>query len=90
MDLDHINGNRADNRIANLREVPNAVNCQNKRAPLPKNKTGFLGVTRDAHGFRAAVMLNRRQHHLGRFDTAEAAHAAYVEAKRRLHEGCTL
>ena len=88
--IDHINGDRADNRIANLREVTNAINCQNKRKPLPKNKTGLLGVTFQAGAYRAAVMVNRKQHHLGRFKTAEEAHAAYVEAKRRMHEGCTL
>lgn len=88
--IDHINGDRADNRIANLREVTNAINCQNKRKPLPKNKTGLLGVTFQAGAYRATVMVNRKQHHLGRFKTAEEAHAAYVEAKRRMHEGCTL
>jgi hypothetical protein len=89
-DLDHINGDRADNRIENLRCVTNAVNCQNKRRPLSSNKSGFLGVTAHGSSWRAAVMVNRRQHHLGSYASPEEAHAAYVEAKRRLHEGCTL
>lgn len=89
-DIDHINGVRHDNRIENLREVSNALNCQNKRAPLPGNKTGFLGVTYQAGAYRATVTLNRKQHHLGRFATAEAAHAAYLAGKRKLHEGCSL
>jgi hypothetical protein len=39
---------------------------------------------------RARIAINGHQINLGRFRTAEAAHAAYVDAKRRLHEGCTL
>ena len=90
--IDHINGVRDDNRIANLRVVTNAINCQNKRRPLPSNKTGFLGVSK-APGkdrWRAHVMVNRRQIRIGTFGSPEEAHAAYVAAKRRLHEGCTL
>ena len=89
-DIDHINGDRADNRIENLRQVLNAVNCQNKRSPLPSNKLGILGVSWQKGAYRAAVTINRKQHHLGRFATAEQAHAAYVAAKRLLHPGCTL
>lgn len=88
--IDHINGDRADNRIANLRVVTNAINCQNKREPLPANKLGVLGVTFNKGAYRASVMLNRKQHHLGRFSTIEEASAAYVSAKRILHDGCTL
>lgn len=89
-DIDHINGVRNDNRIANLRVVTNAINCQNKRSPLPGNKTGFLGVHVARGKYRAAIMLNNKQHHLGRFDTPEAAHKAYVEAKRKIHKGCAI
>jgi hypothetical protein len=88
--IDHINGIRNDNRIVNLRAVSNAINCQNKRRPLPSNKTGWLGVTYDRGAYRAAVCHKGKQHHLGRFPTPELAHAAYVGAKRLLHEGCTL
>lgn len=87
-DIDHINGVRNDNRIANLRVVTNAVNCQNKRTS--SNKCGLMGVHFHKGAFRAKLQLNRKQIHLGRFATAEEAHAAYIDAKRRLHEGCTL
>lgn len=89
-DIDHINGVRSDNRMCNLRVVTNAINCQNKRDPLPANKAGFLGVSPNNGLWRAKIQLNRKQHHLGYFKTPEEAHEAYLEAKRRLHEGCVI
>lgn len=91
-ELDHINGCRADNRLANLRDVSRTVNRQNQRIPGAGNSTGFLGVSRDCRRqrFRARLKVDGRLRSFGSFDTPEEAHAAYLTAKRRLHEGCTL
>lgn len=91
-ELDHRNGLRTDNRIRNLRDATRAVNNQNKRAALPRSFTGFLGVTRDKRDGRyyARIYSNGRQISLGGYATPEAAHAAYVKAKRQLHAGCTI
>lgn len=88
--IDHINGVRDDNRIANLRVVTNAINCQNKRRALPKSKTGVLGVVKVGERYQANIHFNRKKRYLGTYDTAEEAHSVYVQAKRQLHEGCTL
>ncbi len=91
--IDHINGDRLDNRIANLRIASHAVNMQNKRVAMANNKScGLLGVTWNIQHERwqASVMVNKKRHFLGHFDTPEAAHAAYLEAKRRLQPGCTI
>lgn len=91
--IDHINGERADNRIANLRDATASINAQNIRACRRDNKaTGRLGVGFDPRDgrYRAKIGHQGRQKYLGSFSTADEAHAAYVEAKRRLHEGCTL
>lgn len=88
--IDHINGDRADNRICNLRDVPTSTNCQNQRRAQSHNKTGFLGVSPDRGRFRAAIWLDGKNLHLGMFDTPEQAHDAYLNAKRRLHDGCTI
>jgi hypothetical protein len=90
--IDHINGDRADNRIANLRVVTNAINCQNKRKPLPSNKSGYLGVSwsKNVKKWLASCMLNRKQYRAGYFDDPEVAHQAYLKLKRELHEGCTI
>lgn len=42
-EIDHINGNRADNRLCNLRDIPKDVNAKNKRMSS-RNKTGYNGV----------------------------------------------
>jgi hypothetical protein len=85
-DIDHINGDRMDNRIANLRDVPRSVNLQNQRRAKAHNALGVLGVRK--RGNRYAARIDNA--HLGYFDTPEEAHAAYVAAKREMHEGCTL
>lgn len=87
--LDHINGNKLDNRIENLRDVSPAANAQNKRRPQARNRTGFLGVSvhNGTGKFVAQISADGRKYHLGLFDKAEEAGAAYLEAKRRLHPG---
>ena len=90
--IDHINGTRADNRFANLRELNQSLNMQNQRRPRSDNASGFLGVCwNKAHGlWRAQIHTNGKQCFIGHFDTAEAAHAAYLTAKREQHAGCTI
>lgn len=86
--IDHINGDRSDNRIANLRDVSALVNRQNMR--VATGAVGLLGVSRHHRQYRAEIGHNYKNIVLGTFDTPEEAHAAYVQAKRRLHAGCTL
>lgn len=88
--IDHINGIRNDNRIANLRVVSGTLNTQNKRKAMPKSKTGVLGVVKVGGRYQANIHKNRKKHYLGTYSTAEEAHQVYVLAKRQLHEGCTL
>ena len=88
--IDHINGARADNRIQNLRDIPKRENAQNVR--LSRGKSGLLGAswTPSANVWRAFIKVNGRSKNLGDFQSAEHAHAAYVNAKRLLHPGCTI
>ena len=82
--LDHINGDRSDNRITNLREATNAENHQN----LGKNKnntSGFTGVTDCGNKWRAYIHKDGKKHHLGYHITREDAHAAHLKAKSELH-----
>ncbi len=88
--IDHINGQPTDNRIANLRLASSALNAQNQRKAHRHNRLGVLGVTQRGAKFSACIRVSGKTIHLGRYATAEAAHAAYVKAKREMHEGCTL
>ena len=88
--IDHINGIKTDNRIANLRCVSDRVNAENKRVARVDNVTGLLGVSPCRSGYRAILHVRGKQHYLGAYKTPEEAHAVYVEKKRQLHEGNTL
>lgn len=89
-EIDHINGIKDDNRIANLRDVPGAINCQNVRKANSRSSTGVLGVFREGNRFRACVVIGRKQRRIGTFDTVDEASAAYLQVKREIHAGCTL
>jgi hypothetical protein len=83
--IDHINGDKADNRIANLRVVSNAEN--NKNTSISKrNKTGVLGVFYDKKNnvYLASICQNAQVINLGRFQTKEEAARARKQAERDL------
>lgn len=90
--IDHINGIESDNRIVNLRECSHQENMQNIRKPSCDNRTGFLGVSwhKKKCKYRARINFNDKQINLGYFLTAEEASEAYINAKRNLHEFCTI
>lgn len=84
MFVDHINRDKKDNRIANLRLVTPIENTTNK-ALHGRNKTGVTGVCRSKSGrYRAYAKYNGKQVSLGTFDTLEEARMARVEAEQRL------
>lgn len=91
-EIDHIDGDPLNNRIANLRDVGRVTNQQNLRKAAQRNRAGMLGAL--WHGqnkaWRARIMVDGKSISLGCFKTPEEAHAAYIEAKRRLHKGCTI
>lgn len=90
--IDHINCNRLDNRIANLRAVSRSKNNENLRYPKSNNKTGFLGVTKiQSNGkFKAEIRVDGKSISLGCYGSPQIAHEEYIKAKRKLHEGNTL
>ena len=87
-EIDHINGNRRDNRIDNLRDVPKRINQQNQHKARASSTTGLLGVSKCRHrdGFLAQIRVNRKTKHLGFFATEAQAHAAYLAAKSVWHK----
>ena len=83
-ELDHINGIRDDNRIANLRAASGTENNGNRRL-TEKNKSGFKGVRKKSgRGWEAAIGFKREYFYIGTFRSPEEAGAARAEEARRL------
>ena len=88
MHVDHINGDKLDNRRANLRVVTNQRNQVNRKRLNRNNNSGVRGVAyrpslSPKKPWRAQIMVNHRGMHLGLFATKEEAVAARREAELR-------
>lgn len=91
--IDHKNGDRGDNRWGNLRDVPPRVNAQNIKGPRDHNQLGVLGVYMEKRSGKFLARIRDaegKQTRIGRYDSADEAGRAYLDAKRRLHAGCTI
>ena len=90
--IDHIDGDRLNNRIANLRLATMSENLQNRKGPAANNKLGFIGASFDKRDGRwtAWIKANGKSVYLGRYATGEEASQAYLNAKRELHPFNTL
>ncbi len=78
-DLDHINGNRKDNRLINLRKATRSENLQNQ------TKAKGFHWFEPAKKWMVSVKKDYKAQHIGYFDTELDARAAYMRAKRELH-----
>lgn len=86
MQVDHVNGDRSDCRIANLRLVSHVGNCENKHKAMSNSKSGLLGASwcKVMKRWVATIKYDGKKHVVGYYDTPEEAHAAYI-AERRIH-----
>jgi len=89
-EIDHIDGDKTNNTIGNLRDVTSLTNSENRKSAHRNNRAGTLGVGSFGGKWRARIMVKGRAIQIGTFESPEAARTAYVQAKRRLHAGCTL
>ena len=91
-EIDHINGNRSDNRARNLRNATRAENARNVGVQR-NNSTGLRGVInraayrkgRSFGDYDAYIQVNKKRYYLGSFKTPELAHQAYCEAAKKHH-----
>ena len=77
--IDHINQNKIDNRIINLRSVTKSENAMNR-----KSVKGYTFCKR-SNKFIAIIMVNYKKKHLGSFNTPEEAQKCYNENKNKYH-----
>lgn len=84
-EIDHIDHDKLNNRIENLRDVERHVNIANRRS---YNASGFKGVSKKTKGpgfFARLTRIDGTTDYLGVFDTAEAAHDAFKAAHVEHH-----
>lgn len=88
-DIDHINGNKSDNRIENLRDVEHKANIQNNIKPRKQNKSGFAGVSMSIkkNFYSSFINIDGKIKVLGHYSTPIEAHKRYLEAKIQHHKG---
>lgn len=86
MFIDHINHNRSDNRIENLRIVTRLGNNRNK-SKQANNSSGITGVTfcKQYGKWKAQINANGKTINLGRYATIEEAAKARKAAEKRLN-----
>lgn len=88
MYTDHIDGNGLNNTRENLRIVTPRQNTQNRHSV--RKKTQYVGVSwhNSKGNWRARIMINGYQKHLGNYKTEIEAYTAYLNALKELNEVC--
>lgn len=86
--IDHINTDKSDNRIVNLRIASARQNVQNVLKSKSTSTTGLLGVCFDSRNGRYYSLIREpggKRKYLGRFETAQQAHEKYMKAWREMN-----
>lgn len=85
--IDHIDGDKLNNRIENLRDGTNCTNQRNQSLAHKRNKSSnYLGVSIFQGRWRAKIYSNGKYIFLGYHDTEEQAKKAYDDAKEIYHK----
>lgn len=85
-EIDHINGDRTDNSIKNLRDCDRSQNQMN-RSYQKNSKTNIKGVwfSKSKGKYESAIRYYGKKQHIGTFDTIEQAETAYKKASYEFH-----
>jgi len=85
VEIDHVNGNKSDNRIVNLRLATHQQNMENQKTHAT-NKSGYKGVSwwAPTKKWKAQIGHQGKKYHIGLYQTKEEAKVAYEERAQQL------
>ena len=84
-DIDHINGDRSDNRITNLRKATRMENCHNRKR-MVKGKSGIKGVQKTRYNtWQSGIAINGERIHIGTFACIAKAVKARLDAEAKYY-----
>ena len=82
--IDHIDGDRTNNQISNLREVTHQQNMMNRKKRYD-SRSAYKGIYKVKNCWVAEITFMNKRHYLGSFKTDKEAGLAYAEASKKLH-----
>ena len=85
--IDHIDGNRSNNKIENLRPATRSENCRNQKTPK-NNTSGYKNVFwhKTSKKWKVALSVDGKLKHIGSFSELEAAKISAHEARIKYHQ----
>jgi hypothetical protein len=82
--IDHIDGDRTNNKISNLREATHQQNMMNRKKRCDSKNT-YKGTYRVKNSWIAEIWFMNKRYYLGSFKTDKEAGLAYAEAAKKFH-----
>ena len=86
--VDHINQDKSDNQLANLRLCSHSGNMANRIYPPPAS--GYRGVKKSRRQWEASISINGKKTYLGIYSTPELAAHAYNASAKEYHGDYTV
>jgi hypothetical protein len=83
-EVDHIDGNRGNNKLDNLKLADRCINMKNKSL-YSNNTTNVIGVCKSGNRYRARINVDGKRISLGLFDTIEEAAKVRLEFEQKLN-----
>ena len=85
-EIDHIDGDRSNNKIENLRDVTKSENAQNRKMPI-NNTSGIKGVCwhKAVNKWYVQLQVNKKMKYFGIYDNLELAQLVAIEARDKYH-----